>query len=75
MHTDHPVSQEKWLRMCAVLSMKYGLPEDAALKSITINPAEMAKVGMEGFQQFMVQPDQLDSILDRLEKARQRIYK
>ena len=37
-------------------------------------PAEMAKVGMEGFQQFMVQPDQLDAILDRLEKARQRIY-
>ncbi|SMH49418.1 ABC transporter substrate-binding protein [Maritimibacter sp. HL-12] len=37
-------------------------------------PAEMAKVGMEGFQQFMVQPDQLDNILDRLEKARQRIY-
>jgi len=38
-------------------------------------PAEMAKIGMEGFQQFMVQPDQIDNILDRLEKARQRIYK
>lgn len=38
-------------------------------------PAEMAKMGMEGFQQFMVQPDQLDNILERLEKARQRIYK
>jgi multiple sugar transport system substrate-binding protein len=38
-------------------------------------PAEMAKVGMEGFQQFMVQPDQLDAILERLEAARQRIYK
>jgi multiple sugar transport system substrate-binding protein len=38
-------------------------------------PAEMAKIGMEGFQQFMVQPEQLDAILDRLEKARQRIYK
>ena len=37
-------------------------------------PAEMAKVAMEGFQQFMVQPDQLDTILDRLEQARQRIY-
>ncbi len=37
-------------------------------------PAEMAKIGMEGFQQFMVQPDQLDAILERLEKARQRIY-
>jgi multiple sugar transport system substrate-binding protein len=38
-------------------------------------PAEMAKMGMEGFQQFMVQPDQLDNILERLEKARERIYK
>ena len=37
-------------------------------------PAEMAKIGMEGFQQFMVQPGQLDNILNRLEKARQRIY-
>jgi multiple sugar transport system substrate-binding protein len=34
----------------------------------------MAKIGMEGFQQFMVQPDQLDAILDRLEKARARVY-
>ena len=38
-------------------------------------PAEMAKIGMEGFQQFMMQPDQLDAILERLEAARSRIYK
>ena len=38
-------------------------------------PAEMAKVGMEGFQEFMVKPDRLDAILDRLEKARAKIYK
>lgn len=38
-------------------------------------PAEMAKVGMEGFQEFMVRPENLDAILERLEKARQRIYK
>lgn len=37
-------------------------------------PAEMAKIGMEGFQEFMVRPQNLDAILDRLEKARQRIY-
>ncbi len=37
-------------------------------------PAEMAKIGMEGFQQFMVQPDQIDAILERLEQARARIY-
>lgn len=37
-------------------------------------PAEMAKMGMEGFQEFMVKPDRLDAILDRLEKARGKIY-
>jgi imidazolonepropionase-like amidohydrolase len=43
-HTDYPVSQQKWLRLCAMLSIRYGLPEDAALKAITINPAELAMV-------------------------------
>jgi multiple sugar transport system substrate-binding protein len=38
-------------------------------------PAEMAKAGMEGFQEFMVKPDNVDKILERLEKARQKIYK
>ncbi|MEZ5825655.1 MAG: extracellular solute-binding protein [Geminicoccaceae bacterium] len=36
---------------------------------------ELAKLGMQGFQEFMVKPDRLDPILDRLEKARQRIFK
>ena len=38
-------------------------------------PAEMAKVGMEGFQEFMIKPERLDDILARLDKARERIYK
>ncbi|WP_415155963.1 ABC transporter substrate-binding protein [Maritalea sp.] len=38
-------------------------------------PAEMAKAGMEGFQEFMVKPDRLDAILERLEKVRARVYK
>jgi len=38
-------------------------------------PAEMAKKGMEGFQEFMVKPGNLDRILERLEKSRKRIYK
>lgn len=38
-------------------------------------PAEMAKAGMEGFQQFMVQPEQLDNILARLEQVRGQVYK
>jgi len=37
------------------------------------NP-QMAKVAMQGFQQFMVEPDQLDNILNRLEQTRQRVY-
>ncbi len=37
-------------------------------------PAEMASVGMEGLQEFMVFPDNLEDILLRLEDARQRIY-
>ena len=38
-------------------------------------PAEMAKAGMEGFQEFMVKPENLDRILERLERTRQRVYK
>ncbi|WP_305987689.1 ABC transporter substrate-binding protein [Roseibium sp. MMSF_3544] len=38
-------------------------------------PAEMAKVAMEGLQEFMVKPDNLDNILARLDRARERIYK
>jgi len=38
-------------------------------------PAEMAKAGMEGFQEFMVKPERLPEILDRLEKVRGSAYK
>ncbi|MGB8315675.1 MAG: extracellular solute-binding protein [Aestuariivirga sp.] len=37
-------------------------------------PAEMAKAGMEGFQEFMVKPDKIDDILARLEKVRAKAY-
>ncbi|MEH7830555.1 ABC transporter substrate-binding protein [Gemmobacter denitrificans] len=37
-------------------------------------PAEMAKAGMEGFQEFLVKPENLDAILERLEKVRARVY-
>ena len=37
--------------------------------------AEMASVAMEGFQEFMVIPDNLDAILDRLERTRQRLQR
>ncbi|HEY8595362.1 MAG TPA: extracellular solute-binding protein [Devosiaceae bacterium] len=38
-------------------------------------PAEMAKLVMEGIQEYMVYPDHEDDILSRLESARGRIYK
>ncbi len=38
-------------------------------------PAEMAKAGMEGFQEFMIKPDRLDAILKRLDKIQARAYK
>lgn len=44
LHTDHPVINQKWLRLCAALAMRYGLPEDEALKAITINTAQIARV-------------------------------
>ena len=37
--------------------------------------AEMAKAGMEGFQEFMVKPDRGEQILERLEKIRSRVHK
>ena len=37
------------------------------------NP-EMANVGMNGFVEFMMYPENLDDILDRLENERQRIF-
>lgn len=37
--TDHPVIPQQYLTVCAALAVKEGMPEDDALKSITINPA------------------------------------
>lgn len=38
-------------------------------------PAEMAKAGMEGFQEFMVKPERLDAILKRLDGVQKKVYK
>jgi len=38
-------------------------------------PAEMAKAGMEGFQEFMIKPDRMETILKRLDKIQERVYK
>ena len=36
---------------------------------------EMAKVGMDGFQQYMIKPEQRDSIIKRMEQVRKRVHK
>ncbi len=38
-------------------------------------PAEMAKAGMEGFQEYMVKPDRRQAILERLDKVQAKVYK
>lgn len=38
-------------------------------------PAAMAKAGMEGFQEFMLDPSKLDGILKRLDKTQTEVYK
>jgi imidazolonepropionase-like amidohydrolase len=43
-HTDDPVVSSKWLRYCAAMAIRYGLPEIEALKGATINAAKIARV-------------------------------
>ncbi len=42
--TDHPVIPIQHLSMCAALALKAGLKEEDALKSITINAAEIMEI-------------------------------
>ncbi|MBI3790945.1 MAG: amidohydrolase family protein [Gemmatimonadetes bacterium] len=44
MHTDAPVINQKWLRLCAAIVMRYGVPEEEALKMVTLNAAQIAHV-------------------------------
>ena len=44
MMTDHPVIPEQYLPVCAALAVREGLPEDAALRSITINAARLTGI-------------------------------
>ncbi len=42
--TDHPVIPLKYLGLCAAMAVKEGMPEEDALKAITINAAEIAGI-------------------------------
>ncbi len=37
-------------------------------------PAEMAQAGMQGFQEYMVNPDRRDRIIERLDKVHAKVY-
>ena len=36
---------------------------------------DLATVAMKGFQEFMIDPDRLEAVIDSIERARKRIYK
>jgi len=42
--TDHPVIPIQYLPLCAGLAVKGGMPPEAALQAITINPAQIAGI-------------------------------
>jgi imidazolonepropionase-like amidohydrolase len=44
MHSDYPASPQKWFRLNASMAIRHGLPKDEALKTVTVNPARMAKI-------------------------------
>jgi imidazolonepropionase-like amidohydrolase len=44
LHTDHPVIHQKLLRNNAGMVIRYGVPEEAALQMVTLNPAVSSKV-------------------------------
>ena len=73
IHKDSEVGDDKFLK--AGYDMLSATEGGIAQFFDRDAPAEMAKAGMEGFQEFMVKPERMDKILERLEKARGRVYK
>ena len=71
-HSEAEVSDDKFIQQgMATVSTAAGLAQFYDRDA----PAEMAKAGMEGFQEFMVKPDRLDAILKRLDKVQKKVYK
>jgi imidazolonepropionase-like amidohydrolase len=42
--TDHSCTPIQYLSLCAALCVRYGMPEEDALKAITLNPAKILKL-------------------------------
>ena len=64
---DDPILQQGFEMLSNAYALAQFYDRDAS--------AEMAKAGMEGFQEFMVKPGNAERILKRLEKIRKRVYK
>lgn len=73
INSGSSVGDDKFLQ--AGYSMLSGTTDGIAQFFDRDAPAEMAKAGMEGFQEFMIKPERMDAILERLEKVRGRVYK
>ncbi len=71
VHIDAKAKDDPFLNIGAEMLSKAGTAQFYDRDT----PPEMAKIGMKGFQEFMVKPDRMDKILERLEKARKRIFK
>ncbi|MCG8416818.1 MAG: ABC transporter substrate-binding protein [Proteobacteria bacterium] len=72
LHKDAAVKDDRFLKAGAdLLRNAAGL---AQFYDRDTTP-DMAKIGMKGFQEFMVKPERGDAILERVDKARQRIFK
>ncbi|HYE76934.1 MAG TPA: amidohydrolase, partial [bacterium] len=44
LHTDHPVVNQEYFRDEAALAMASGMPHDAALRAMTLTPAEILRI-------------------------------
>jgi multiple sugar transport system substrate-binding protein len=66
------VAEDRFLRKGQAL-----LGEAEALSQFFDRDAneDLATVAMKGFQEFMINPDRLDAVLEGIERARKRIYK
>ncbi len=71
-HSDAGVGDDRFLQ--AGYNMLNEAAGIAQFYDRDTNP-EMARAGMEGFQEFMVNPDRRERILQRLDRTRQRIYR
>ena len=72
IHKDATVSDDKFIKAgFEMLSNASNLAQFYDRDA----PAEMAKAGMEGFQEYMVKPERRAKILERLDKVQEKVYK